>query len=468
MSPPLADPDPGSETGAPPKPKRVCTPEQRAVNSANGRRSRGPGESAKCRTSRNATKHNLRAESDLVEGEDGDELQRRLRVWPELLGAETELEIEAAQHYVRMDWKVARAERSEDASTERRQLAITHSEQDGQLERARLLGLELESDVDPAGVVRKLLRSPAGCSVLLDEWTNIQTSVIHYNTHIWTRRERIFHLLSCRLADLFTFNQTLRGWLVAMLGIAYGNCGAAKAEKVGHVLEELKPAWMDLREFQLRVKELSDLLPNVATATEILRQAVAMVIDELTIRLKEAQIEADYDLELAHDEAEVDASADGARRLGYVLGRSRAMHAAHRRLQALQKDRREGNQGEALDPSEQPGADRTVTEGETAAVTEVDTLGVNEGQIGLITNDPKSEPAPVATEAAVTEVDTLGALEVQTGLITNDPKLPASASPDLDNFKQALDFRSSIPEREPPGPNLETRGEAPLSPASGP
>jgi hypothetical protein len=340
------------------------------------------------------------------------------------------MEVEAAQQYVRMDWKVARAERSEDASTERRQLAITQSEQDRQLDQARLLGLELESDVDPAGVVRKLLRTPAGCSVLLDEWTNLQISVIHYNAHIWTRREKIFHLLGCRLTDLFTFNQTLRGWLVAMLGIAYGDCGEAKPEQVGHVLEELKPAWMDLHEFQLRIKELSDLLPDVATATETLREAIVMAIDELTIRLKEAQFETDHDLELAHDEAEVDASADGARRLGYVLGRSRAMHAAHRRLQALQKDRREGNQGEPPDPLDQPAEDQTVTEGETAAVTEVDTLGVNETQIDLITNDPKSEPALVATEAAVTEVDTLGASEAHIGLITNDPKLPASAPPD--------------------------------------
>jgi hypothetical protein len=150
-------------------------------------------------------------------------------------------------------------------------------------------------------------------------------------------------------------------------------------------------------------------LPDVATAREILSESLAMVIDELTVGLGEARLEVDYDLERAHDEAEVDASAGGARRLGYVLGRARAMHAVQRRLQAFEKDRREGNQREPPDPSEQAARDRTVTEGATIAVTEVDTAGTDQDQVELITNDPKSEPAPVATEATVTKADTLGA-----------------------------------------------------------
>src|SRR6266446_4422595 len=145
MSPPLADPETELDTETPVKSKRIPTEAQRAASRANGKLSRGPGPEAKLRTRYNASKHNLRSESFLIPGEDGDELLRRLAVWPQLLQADTELE-------------TFTAERSENADIERRTLAIVQAEEDRQTEESRVLGLALDSDdVDPAGVVDKLL-----------------------------------------------------------------------------------------------------------------------------------------------------------------------------------------------------------------------------------------------------------------------------------------------------------------------
>ena len=116
----------------------------------------------KLRSRLNARKHDHRSELPILPGEDGAELHRRLEVWPKILGAETEIERLEAVQAVHMGWRRARSLRSDDATAERRMIAIKKAHGDRQAEEARLLGLELDSDVDPEGRCTEASSYPGG------------------------------------------------------------------------------------------------------------------------------------------------------------------------------------------------------------------------------------------------------------------------------------------------------------------
>src|SRR3954452_849609 len=165
MSPPLAEIDNETETETPAKRKHTVTHKQLIANQANSRLSRGPGAEAKKRTRYNASKHNLRSESEILPGEDRAELDRRLEVWPEIMGADNEVALFAAHRVVHLGWRIQRAEISEEAATTKAEIALAQSTEAQQTEEARVLDLELDSDTDPEGVVGKLLATPAGCAL---------------------------------------------------------------------------------------------------------------------------------------------------------------------------------------------------------------------------------------------------------------------------------------------------------------
>ena len=328
------------------------------ANAANVRRSRGPGPEAKKRTRYNACKHNLRAESILLPGENAEELKRRLAVWPVLLEADGEHEEFVAEQTVHLGWRLERANRSEAADIERRRLDFARAEEDRQAEQARTLGLELDSDVDPQGVVRKLLRSPAGCTLLLNEWTNLAIRINEYDVLVWSQRERLFHLIGKRLRDLFSADPAIFELLVLMMGAMFGDCGEAKAQEIGHVLAGLRPDWMGDDEFAARMTCLAEQVPDAATAGEMVRAYFNDMIDELTERLTLAEAEARHRENVDRVAEEVDDSPAGARRLNYKLGHWRSFTAACRQMKALQKDRRGegggGSKAAAPKPDRQP------------------------------------------------------------------------------------------------------------------
>ena len=158
---------------------------------------------------------------------------------------------------VHMGWRRARSLRSDDADTERRMIAIKKARVDGQAEEARQLGLELDSDDDPAGVVRKLHRSPAGCLLLLNEFTGLHNRIDKYEILFWSQRERLFHCLGKRLRDLFTDDQMITDWVVALMGAVYGDAPPEeKTQAIGEVFEGMLPPWMDVIEYQVRIDHL--------------------------------------------------------------------------------------------------------------------------------------------------------------------------------------------------------------------
>src|SRR5690349_14111482 len=98
-----AGPEPG------PKPKREISPARLAANRANARRSCGPrSPEGKAISKMNGLVHGMRAESEVLPGEDADELRRRHEVWADELGAETEAERCLVRAAVNASWRIDR------------------------------------------------------------------------------------------------------------------------------------------------------------------------------------------------------------------------------------------------------------------------------------------------------------------------------------------------------------------------
>jgi hypothetical protein len=210
MSPPLAEDQKNAKFKV--RRKKTITAAQLRANRANARLSRGPvTQAGKDRSRMSACKHNLRAELPILPGENSDELNRRLDVWPGLLGAEGEIEVGVATRAVHAFWRLERADLSEDAAAEQAMLAIDKEREEREAEEVRQLEAQLDSDDDPQGVVRKLKRTPGGCRLLIREFCYLDDSILKYDMLFWSRRERLFHLLGKRLRDLVTFVATLPG-----------------------------------------------------------------------------------------------------------------------------------------------------------------------------------------------------------------------------------------------------------------
>jgi hypothetical protein len=293
----------------------------------------------------------MTAKLPILPGEDEAELHRRLEVWPRILGAETEIERLEAIQAVHMAWRRARSLRSDDAAAERRMIAIKKDHTDRQAQEAQRLGAELDSDVDPKGVVRKLQSTPAGCMLLLSELRGFSDCLNKYGVLFWAQRERFFHCVGRRLRDLFTGDRVITDWVVALMGAAYGDeAPAEKFQEISAVLEGLRPAWMDPVEYQIRMNHLVAQVAAREASLERVKSYLASAIDDLKKRLKRAQARSRRELKLELQSAWVDDTVAGARRLRYQIGHDRSYEASLKRIEKSKKARRE--EGSPTDDSE--------------------------------------------------------------------------------------------------------------------
>src|SRR3954467_13657530 len=105
------------------KPKREISPARLAANRPNSLRSTGPrtplGKSA---SKFNGLVHGMRAESDILPGEDPAELDRRIAAWADELGADTGPERYLAGAAARASWRTDRCRNAEAAALSRQVL----------------------------------------------------------------------------------------------------------------------------------------------------------------------------------------------------------------------------------------------------------------------------------------------------------------------------------------------------------
>jgi hypothetical protein len=319
------------------------------------------------------------------------------------MNAATELEWFAAERAVHLGWRIERAERSEDAAAERVMIDLEKGTEDRQAEEARLLVLELDSDLvlDPASVIRKLHRTPAGCAALLQKWTGLQSRIDLYGILFWSQREELFHLLGKRLRDLFTDDPVITGWVIAQMGAVFGDSEGDKAQEIGNILEGLRPDWMGEEEFGIRMRVLADWLPGKQEAAAQVSAYVAVAIADLNERLERARANTRHELELDLQSAWVDDTAAGARQTNYKLGHDRSFHATCRRLEALQKARRAGGETVADDLD---GETEIETEPAGAAVADAETGPAVEPTVELtVTSAPISAPVDDAIVTVTNE-----------------------------------------------------------------
>jgi hypothetical protein len=188
----------------------------------------------------------------------------------------------------------------------------------------------------------------------------LQSRIDLYGILFWSQREELFHLLGKRLRDLFTDDPVITRWVVALMGAVFGDSEGDKAQEIGHILEGLRPDWMGEEEFGIRMRVLAGWLPGKQEAAALVSAYVAAAIADLNERLERARANTRHELELDLQSAWVDDTAAGARRTNYKLGHDRSFHATCRRLEALQKARRAGEETMADDLD-----DETETETET-------------------------------------------------------------------------------------------------------
>src|SRR4051812_12276406 len=148
------------------KPKREISPARLAANRANALRSTGPRTPlGKSVSKLNGLVHGMRAASDILPGEDAEALDRRIATWADELGAVTEPERYLAEAAAKASWRIDRCRGTEAAALSRQVLRAGEDYDDALAEEVERLGDLLRDD--PAGAVRQLRRSTAGCRWLI-------------------------------------------------------------------------------------------------------------------------------------------------------------------------------------------------------------------------------------------------------------------------------------------------------------
>src|SRR3954470_2139580 len=162
---------PQQEAGPAPgaKPKREISPARLAANRANSKRSTGPRSPAGKAVSKfNGLVHGMRAESDILPGEDAAALDRRIAAWADELGADTGPERYLAGAAARASWRIDRCRAAEAAALTRRVLGAGDSYDDALADEVEQLSYRLADE--PSAVVRQLRRSSVGCRWLIGRW----------------------------------------------------------------------------------------------------------------------------------------------------------------------------------------------------------------------------------------------------------------------------------------------------------
>src|SRR3954447_22714047 len=145
------DPAPGA------MPKREISAARLAANRANSKRSTGPRTpQGKSVSKMNGLVHGMRAESEVLPGEDAEELRRRYEAWADELGAETEAERCLVRAAVNASWRIDRCRAAEAAALTRKVLKAGDDYDDARAAEVESLADRLADD--PAGVVRQLRR----------------------------------------------------------------------------------------------------------------------------------------------------------------------------------------------------------------------------------------------------------------------------------------------------------------------
>src|SRR3954451_11355806 len=273
------------------EPKREISPARLAANRANALRGTGPRTArGKSVSKLNGLVHGMRAESDILPGEDPEALDLRIATWADELGAETESEPSLAEAAARASWRIDRCRGAEAAALSRQVLKAGEDYDDALAEEVEQLSYRLAEE--PAAVVRQLRRSSAGCRWLIARWGDLADRLDGWKALEPTERHLAANLMGRRHDDPFDP-------AVSRLTVAYLGALRLDADRACQLLRGDRPEGMGEVEFDRRIGALCVMLPDSASGHAAQVAIVAEAIDELAERLELVEAREDRDRELA-------------------------------------------------------------------------------------------------------------------------------------------------------------------------
>jgi len=317
--------------------KTPLSPAQLAARRANSQKSTGPKDTSMTRF--NGTKHGMRAETPVLPGEDQDRYDRRLAA----LVARHDPQEEASRFEVewaaKVAWKMERGEAVEVARATKAINDACRGDDEGEADDAEFLGSELAAN--PAGMLRMLRKTSAGCTFCLEQYEALLAHLATYAGLLGTQRHRALHLAGKRMTDVLADDPLALCWFLALIGASYGNQGET-LDIIAKCLGNGPPEGMGTPEFQVRVKDLAAQVPSQAEGRARLLAYLAEAVAALREHLAFVREIEEEDRSLAVQSARIDLGAEGKQLLRYQATQERSYQAALRRLDAVQNSGRAG------------------------------------------------------------------------------------------------------------------------------
>src|SRR4051794_18311739 len=248
----------GNHDQADEKPKRAISPARLAANRANSLKSTGPRTpSGKSISKFNGLVHGMRAESDVLPGEDPAALEHRIAAWADELGAETGPERYLAGAAAKASWRIDRCRTAEAAALTRQVLGAGDTYDDDLTEEVEQLTYRLAEE--PSAVVRQLRRSSLGCRWLIGRWETLARHLERWTCVEPTQRVLATYLMGKYRAELF--DPAVTRWVAAYLGGLLGD-EATDVARVSELLWGDRPEGMGEAEFDRRVGLICATVPD--------------------------------------------------------------------------------------------------------------------------------------------------------------------------------------------------------------
>ena len=317
--------------------KTPLSPAQLAARRANALKSTGPKDTS--RTRFNGLTTGMRACTPVLPGEDQDRYDRRLAAFIARHDPQDEASLFEVQWAARAAWKMERGEVVEAALAAKAINVAGQAHGDPHLDEVERLATELADE--PAGTLRQLRKTPAGCLFCLEQYEILQTHLATHAGLLGTQRHRALHLVGKRMTDVLAGDPLARRWYSALIGASFGNQGDT-LDVIAKSLGNRPPEGMTTSEFQIHVKELAAQVPTQAEGSTRLRAYLAEAIAALREHLSFVQEIAEEDRAMAVLTARIDLGGEGKQLLKYQTTQERSYQAALRRLDAVQNSGRVG------------------------------------------------------------------------------------------------------------------------------
>src|SRR3954471_12918519 len=178
--------------------KTPLSPAQINARRANAKKSTGPRDTSMTRF--NGMKHGMRAETFVLPGEDPQRYRRLLDALVERHDPQDEASTFEVERAAKAAWKMERGDAVELARATKAIQEAARGDADAEADDAESLGAQLAAN--PAGTLRRLRKTAAGCTYCLEQYDALQAHLAKYAGLLGTQRHRALHLAGVRMTNV--------------------------------------------------------------------------------------------------------------------------------------------------------------------------------------------------------------------------------------------------------------------------